>query len=64
MSREERIFAEMEAAKQDAMEFLVLAEQYEAEGEALASEIAWKAHKLALKQYHDASLFYTKIAAM
>lgn len=64
MTRIERVRAEMEEARLDAEEFKKLADRYEEAGDARGREIAWLAHKLALRQYHDASLFYTKIAVM
>lgn len=64
MSRTERVLAEMEEARLDAEEFMKLAERYEEAGDSRGSEIAWLAHKLALRQYHDASIFYKKITVM
>ncbi|ERI10817.1 hypothetical protein [Aneurinibacillus aneurinilyticus] len=63
MSRLEKILEVMEIAKRDAKRLLELSKQYEDAGEYEISKIVWSGHKLAMKEYHEASYFYTKIAA-
>ncbi|AMA72902.1 hypothetical protein ACH33_08555 [Aneurinibacillus sp. XH2] len=59
-----RILLEMEEAKQEADEFLKLADAYKAAGEEKGYQAAWAYHKLSMKHYHDLSHYYTKTAAM